>query len=62
MTAAVGRETGVTNTEGVGLAETDGTGLAETDGIGGEAMVVATGFTVPAINAVGLAEGLGACA
>ena len=53
MTTAVGRKIGVTDGDGVGVADTSGTR--------GEAIVVGTGFTVPATKAVALGDATGAC-
>jgi hypothetical protein len=56
----VGRETGVADGEGEGdgVAETFATeGVAETDASRGEAMVVGTGFTLPASKAEAVALG-----
>ena len=60
MTTAVGRKTGVANGdgEGDGVAETFATeGVAETDATRGEAMVVGTGFTLPASRGEAVALG-----
>ena len=53
VTTAVGRETGVA----------DGDGVAETTATRGEAMLVGTGFTLPAskAEAVALGDASGAC-
>ena len=58
-TNAVGRKTGVPDAVGVAI----GDGVADTDATRGEAMVVATGLTVPASNAeaVGLGDATAAC-
>ena len=57
MTTAVGRETGVADGDGVG------DGVAETTATRGEAMLVGTGFTLPAskAEAVALGDASGAC-
>jgi len=69
VTTTVGRETGVADGDGDGkgdgVAETFATeGVAETDATSGEAMVVGTGFTLPAskAEAVALGDAPGACA
>jgi hypothetical protein len=71
VTTAVGRETGVADGDGdaetfatEGAAETTATeGVAETTASRGEAMVVGTGFTLPAskAEAVALGDAAGAC-
>jgi hypothetical protein len=58
VTTAVGRESGVADGVGDGVAETFATeGVAETNATRGEAIVVGTGFTLPASKAEAVALG-----
>jgi hypothetical protein len=64
VTTAVGRETGVADGDGDGVADSFAIdGVAETIATRGEAIVVGTGFTLPAskAEAVAFGDATGAC-